>query len=210
MLGAATLLVVAHLATSASMSAQHDERARPIIAIIADSVARRVGVKSWGTEHHTDAFGVSRWMYVKGVWSYLAWWRHDLVGIPVADGFDEVALALTIDAVSRTLRGKPFTWSNDGRPVQGRQGLRIAVDRARSAVPADSRDMSLSPRSLPPAGALDSAIVRLTRWYGSDAAELIEMGMEYQYGNSSRTGERAPGATMARCRARCSSTTRRE
>lgn len=148
---------------------------------IADSVARRVGVQSWGPEHHTDAFGISKWMYVKGAWNYLAWWRHDLVGIPVADGVDEVALALTVDAVSRTLRGKPFTWSNDGRPVQGRQGLRISVDRARSAVPADSREMSLPPRSLPPAGALDSAIVRLTNWYGSDAAELIEMGMEYQY-----------------------------
>jgi putative intracellular protease/amidase len=146
---------------------------------VADSVARRVGVHSWGREHDTDAYRVAKWMYVKGAYNYLAWWRHDLVGVPVQDGFDEVALALTIDAVARTIRGRPFTWSNDGMPVQGRQGLRIAVDRARTAVPVGSRELSLPSRSLPPAGALDSVIARLTDWYGRSAAELIEMGMEY-------------------------------
>lgn len=146
---------------------------------VADAVARRVGIQSWGPEHDTNAYRITKWMYVKGTWNYLAWWRHDPIGVPVADGFDEVALALTVDAVARTIRGKPFTWSNDGAPVRGRQGLRIAVDRSRSAVHADHREMALPSRSLPPAGALDSAIVRLTSWYGTDAAELIEMGMEY-------------------------------
>ncbi|MEO8562312.1 MAG: hypothetical protein ABI601_09580 [bacterium] len=30
-----------------------------------------------------------------------------------------------------------------------------------------------------PASALDSVIVRLTSWYGKDAADLIALGMEY-------------------------------
>ena len=118
-------------------------------------------------------------MYAKGAWNYLAWWRHEIVGVPVASGFDEVALALTVDAVARSIRGKPITWSDDGAPVRGRQGLRIAVDRGRAGMQAGSRAMAMPSRSSPPAGALDSAIVRLTNWYGSDAAELIEMGMEY-------------------------------
>ncbi|MDB4905459.1 MAG: ThiJ/PfpI domain protein [Gemmatimonadetes bacterium] len=145
----------------------------------ADSAARRLGVASWGPGHETAAFGVTKWMYVKGAFNYVAPWRHDRIGVPVADGFDEVSLAFTVDAVARTLRGKPFTWSEDGAPVRGRQGLRISVDRPRSAVTAGTRDMALSPRTVAPAAALDSVIAHLTDRYGSDAAALIEMGMEY-------------------------------
>jgi hypothetical protein len=118
-------------------------------------------------------------MYVKGTWNTLAPWRHDAIGVPVAQGFDEIALALTVDAISRSIRGKAFTWSEDGASVTGRQGLRISVDRPRSAVEAGTREIGLSSASRAPASALDSAIVRLTGWYGRDAAELIALGMEY-------------------------------
>jgi transcriptional regulator GlxA family with amidase domain len=147
---------------------------------VADSVARRVGVESWGPAHDTDAYHISKWMYVKGAWKYLAWWRREQVGVPVADGFDEVALALTVDAVARSIRGKPFTWSKDGAPVRGRQGLRILVDQSMPAVRPGTREMVLPSRSLPPANALDAVVARLTDWYGNDAGELIRMGMEFQ------------------------------
>jgi transcriptional regulator GlxA family with amidase domain len=146
---------------------------------LADSVARRMGIESWSPAHETDAYRLTKWVYVKAAWNYVAWWRHDEIGVSLADGFDEAALALTVDAIARTIRGKPFTWSENGAPVRGRQGLRIAVDRSRTAVSAGSREVTLPTPSLPPASALDSAIATLTRWYGRDAANLIEMGMEY-------------------------------
>ena len=80
----------------------------------------------------------------------------------------------------RTMRGKAFTWSADGAPVTGRQGLRLSVDRARTAVPTDARELRLPAPPTPPATALDVALLQLERWYGSDAVELIAMGMEYQ------------------------------
>lgn len=154
---------------------------------VADSVARRIGLASWDPTHDTDAFYLTRWMYVKAAWNYVAWWRHDAVGVPLAQGFDEISLALTVDAVARTMRAKSFTWSQDGAPVTGRQGLRIAVDKARSAVPHSAREMALPASSVAPAAALDSTIARLTSWYGNDAAELVEMGMEYKPARPIRT-----------------------
>lgn len=73
----------------------------------------------------------------------------------------------------------PFTWSADGAPVRGRQGLRITVDHDRAMASTTARELMLPSPSLAPATALDAAIVRLTEWYGADVAELIEMGMEY-------------------------------
>lgn len=146
---------------------------------LADSVARRMGIESWSPEHDTDSYRLTKWVYVKAAWNYVAWWRHDEVGVHLADGFDEVALALTVDAIARTIRGKPFTWSEDGAQVRGRQGLRVSVDRSRAEVSAGARELPLPASPLRAAGALDAAIAKLTKWYGSDAANLIEMGMEY-------------------------------
>jgi transcriptional regulator GlxA family with amidase domain len=144
---------------------------------VADSVARRVGVTTWDPTHETAAFHLTKGMYARAILNHFAWWRQDLIGVPVADGVDEIALALTLDAIPRTMRAKAFTWSVDGAPVIGRQGLRLSVDRARGAIPNGAREIRLPST---PASALDSALVQLTRWYGSDAAELIAMGMEYQ------------------------------
>jgi putative intracellular protease/amidase len=142
----------------------------------AAATARRIGVARWDDTHHTDDFAVTKWMYVRGVANALAWWRHDAIAVPVVDGVDEIALALTLDAIPRTMRGQPITWSADGGPVTGRQGLRMSVDRGRAAVPADAKEMRL-PAS--PASALDTAIATLSAWYGPGAGRLVAMGMEY-------------------------------
>lgn len=149
---------------------------------IADSVARRIGVASWGDAHRTDDFALPGWTYVAAAANAVAWWRHDAVAVPVADGVDEIALALTLDAIPRTMRGRAVTWSHDGRPVTGRQGLTMAVDQARAGVPAEGRRLLLPRGATPPATALDSAIARLEAWYGARAATLIAMGMEYPRG----------------------------
>jgi putative intracellular protease/amidase len=144
----------------------------------AEATARRIGLARWDDAHHTADFAVTKWMYVAGATNSVAWWRHDEIAVPVADGVDEIALALTVDAASRTIRGRPFTWSARGGTVTGRQGLRLSVDRARSALPSDAKEIRL-PAASPPAGALDSAIATLSAWYGPGAARLITMGMEY-------------------------------
>jgi len=145
----------------------------------ADSAARRLGIDSWDNRHDTDAFLLTKWMYVKAATNYLAWWRHDVVAVQVSDGVDEVALALTMDAIPRTMRATALTWSELGGSVVGRQGLRISVDRSRASLERSARQLALPGTSVAPSVALDSALVRLGAWYGVDARELIRIGMEY-------------------------------
>ena len=145
----------------------------------ADSAARRLGINSWDSQHETDAFQLTKWMYVKAATNYFAWWRHDLVAVPVSDGVDEVALALTMDAIPRTMRATALTWSELGGSMVGRQGLRISVDRSRASLERSARQFALPGPSVAPSAALDSAMVRLGSWYGADAPELIRIGMEY-------------------------------
>lgn len=145
----------------------------------ADSLARRIGVKAWGPTHDSDAFHISRGLYAKGLMNYAAWWRHDVVAVHAANGVDEIALALTMDAIPRTIRGKPLAWSDSGGDIVGRQGLRISVNGSRAAVSPDMKTLPLPSPASPPAIALDSALVRLTGWYGETARELVTLGLEY-------------------------------
>src|SRR5689334_13077442 len=83
-----------------------------------------VGAPTWDTTHETAAFRLTKGMYAKALLNHFAWWRQDLVAVPVANGVDEIALALTLDAMPRTMRGKAVIWSADGAPVTGKQGLK--------------------------------------------------------------------------------------
>lgn len=154
--------------------------------VVADSIARTIGLRSWEPAHDSDAFRVTRWMYLKAMWNAVLPWRHEPVGVAVTDGVDEVALAFTVDAISRSIRGRAFTWSAGGGSVTSRQGLRITVERAGGFVTADTRQIQLTASPAHWATTLDSVIARLTSWYGSDTADLIAMGMEYPRVRSAR------------------------
>lgn len=143
----------------------------------ADSVAAKLGVAEWGTAHHSDEYSISKWQYTKAFVSHFAWWRHDRVAIPVRDGIDEVALALTVDAVPRTMRGEPVLSSAS---FVGGQGLRLFVDSASLSKGNESKVLRIPEAPSAPAAALDSAIARLKEWYGAGAADLIAIGMEYK------------------------------
>ncbi len=145
---------------------------------VADSIARLIGVTAWDPTHHTADFAVTKWMYVKGALNYLAWWRHDPIAVPARDGVDEIALALTLDAIPRTMRGRPFVQLDSGTTVTGRQGLRFVVEPGPRSVDAGVKVIRLPGATVPPVDALRDVIARMREWYGSDAATLIEMGME--------------------------------
>ena len=55
--------------------------------------------------------------------NFLEFWRHETVGIPVSDGVDEVALALTSNAYEATHLAQVKTLANDMNPVVMRYGL---------------------------------------------------------------------------------------
>ncbi|HEY4307495.1 MAG TPA: DJ-1/PfpI family protein [Gemmatimonadaceae bacterium] len=145
---------------------------------VAMSTAQKLGVSSWSPAHRTADFSVSRSMYARSLWNVVAWWRHESIVVPVADGVDEIALAMTIDAIQRTGRAQAYAQIEGATTVLGGQGLRIQTVPLPSNATSKAKTMALA-RTNSPATALDSAIVQLTRWYGSGAGDIIAMGMEY-------------------------------
>jgi hypothetical protein len=145
----------------------------------AEKVSRRIAIADWGPTHESQAFSRSKMpIPMPAFMDSLTRWRRDTVAVRVADGVDEVALGLTLDAVAR--RAGVLTVSDDGLIVTGLQGLRFSVDRAGSGPVALGRQIRLPGPSSPPVNALDAALGKLEAWFGSDAAGLVALQMEYQ------------------------------
>jgi hypothetical protein len=66
--------------------------------------AERLGVAGADPSHDSGAFRLNAWHIWTGATNELLFWRHEVVGVPVRDGVDEVALALTTDPLRRTYR----------------------------------------------------------------------------------------------------------
>jgi transcriptional regulator GlxA family with amidase domain len=144
----------------------------------AERVARRIAVANWGSTHGSQAFSLGKMPYpMPAFLDSLTRWRRDTVAVRLGDGVDEVALGLTLDAMSR--RATVLTVSDGGLTVTGRQGLRFSADRRPSDQIAPMRELRLPERSAPPANALDAALTKLAAWYGGQAADLVALQMEY-------------------------------
>lgn len=140
----------------------------------AQATADRIGVREWGPEHRTADFQVTAADYRHGVASLAAFWTHEAVEAPLADGTDEVALALRADTWSRSYRTKVVTTRVGLAPVRSRHGLTILPD----AEPKAGRYlMPVQPG--PPGAQIDANLAAMGRRYGPEAARLAKLGLEY-------------------------------
>jgi transcriptional regulator GlxA family with amidase domain len=140
----------------------------------ADDLAARLGVADWGPGHHTADFKVTSADYVRGVLSLLAVWRHETVEAPVADGTDEVALALWADAWQRTYRTRVIATRPGLGAVRTLHGLTLLPD----AAPRPGRyRLPIAPG--PSAAQLDLALSALRGRYGERTERLAWLGLEY-------------------------------
>jgi hypothetical protein len=98
------------------------------------------------------------------------------VGIPVRLGIDEIALALTADAYSRTGRSQAFAASD--APVLAQHGLKMLPARINGAAP---RIDVMQPAfyTTPPARMLDQALAGITTRYGRSTAYQVAAAFEY-------------------------------
>lgn len=98
------------------------------------------------------------------------------VGIEVARGMDEVALALMADAYSRTGRSQAFAMSE--APVSTRYGLTILPARINGVAP--HVDMMLPAfDATPPAHVVDQALAGIATRYGRSTARNVAAAFEY-------------------------------
>jgi transcriptional regulator GlxA family with amidase domain len=140
----------------------------------ARDVADRLGAGSWSAAHRTADFGLGPGDYARIVLTILAFWTHEKVEAPVADGVDEIALALRADAWARSFRGEVLTTRAGRAPVRSRRGLVILPD----AEPSGGRRYVLQASEVRPAGQLKVTLPAMSRRYGPAAARLATTTLE--------------------------------
>jgi len=147
----------------------------------AAEVARQLGVSDWSTTHNSDIFrprlGTNLTAYITG---YTNQWFHsrDEIGVAVAPGVDEITLAFTADAWSRSKRSKVYSVAASTAPLQSRSGLTIVPDRVQGAADAPALLPDTAAATLP-GQALDSALEGLDQRYGHRTALLVALEFEY-------------------------------
>jgi putative intracellular protease/amidase len=148
----------------------------------AAAVAAELGVADWGTRHDSDAFqprfGVN--LSAFAATNYTNRWFHPMqrIGVPVAPGVDEIALAITADAYSRTGRSHAYTLAASRAPLATRHGLMLLPDRVLDdPAPLDAVLPALPPQ--PSAQAFDTVLASIARRYGRNTAYGVALDFEY-------------------------------
>ncbi len=148
----------------------------------AAALAQDLGVTEWSAQHNSEVFhprfGVNLWAFIAA--NYTNRWFHSRqeIDVPVASGIDEISLALTADAYSRTGRSKVFAIAASTEILQTRNGLMLIPDRMIS-------DKNPSDRMLPEFDAapsaltLDHALAGIADRYGRSTAYAVALDFEY-------------------------------
>lgn len=145
----------------------------------ADALARTLGVGYWGTRHHSDAFRITPGDGLAAFTSTVFQARQE-VGIPVAPGVDEIALALTAEAYAATFRVHVYAVAQSSAPVRTRGGLTLVPDRI--AGQGRQLDWTLPGwDGTPSVQALDKAIADITARFGVSAARFVVLEAEYPW-----------------------------
>jgi len=140
----------------------------------AESTARRLGVTDWNAAHRTADFHLTRGEIARALGVIAAVWTHETVEAPIADGVDEVALALRADAWGRSFRAKVVTTRVGRAPVRSRHGLTVLPD----AEPVAGR-FRIPGGAGPATPQLDQALSTMGRRYGPFAVRMAKLGLEY-------------------------------
>ena len=142
----------------------------------ADDVAKRIGLSYWGPKHDSDAFHIGVSDYIVAIKnSYLN--ATETVGISVADGVDEMALALTAEAYADTLRNEVHIVAKSAS-VRTRGGLLIVADMSEGQ--ATRFDIKVSAVDSIPAGQVPDKVLKdIAGRYGARTARFVVLDWEY-------------------------------
>lgn len=144
-------------------------------------LAEELGVGDWSTAHNSDVFqprfGINLMAFARTNYTnHLHAMRR--IGVPVAAGVDEIALAFTADAYSRTGRSHAYALSASAAPLQTRRGLTVIPDRVVGG--ADPVDRILPAfDAVPSARTLDKALAAIANDYGRSTAYGVALDFEY-------------------------------
>jgi putative intracellular protease/amidase len=142
----------------------------------ATELAQRIGATDWSARHDSTPFHLGAGALL--TYAGNRWFAptRSLV-VPVADGVDELALALTADAWARTLRARVQLRAPAGMTqVRTRGGLVVlagdaATDAGAQVAPLDD--------GVPSLDALNQSLAAIDRQFGDGTARFVALQMEY-------------------------------
>lgn len=145
----------------------------------AATVAVEIGTPDWSPTHDSQRFHpkFGRNLSAFATTEYLNGWFHkpQAMGIPVNAGVDEVALALTADAYTRTNRAHAYAFSTSQAPVETLHGLIVLPERTE----ARSLDRQVAVPAGKPGLALERVLTDIARSYGRQTAYGVALDFEY-------------------------------
>ncbi len=144
----------------------------------AAALAKELGAASWGNDHDRSVFGAAARQRVDAAAEKRMQGRPVPIGVSVADGVDEIALAFTADAFSRPYGTLAVSVGTTDAPVKTKRGLTLLPDRVAGAVNAPEAMVPALPAGKP-AEAMDKALETIAARSGKDIAELVALQMEY-------------------------------
>jgi putative intracellular protease/amidase len=141
------------------------------------AVAGELGLTHWNSWHASDAYVFSRPFVLRVARNKLAFWRHEMLGLELKAGADEVSLALVADALSRTYRSQVRSYAASRDAIVTKSGLALVPDEARTDWPSERK---LEPFWERPASiALDHALADVAARYGKGTRQIVAAQLEY-------------------------------
>jgi len=144
----------------------------------AATTAAALGIADWGPQHDSSQFRMTMRDYLSAGGNGLLSPQQSLA-LPVADGIDEIALALMADAFSRTNRSQAHTLAGKPGPIRTRRGLMLRPDKVEGDGPTTPQRPLTALDAAPPVQVLDKALAEIEQMYGSGTARLVRLQMEY-------------------------------
>lgn len=141
----------------------------------AAAVAADLGAKSWSPVHDSAPFAVTLRRGANYLLNKAArFWSHEPWGVDVHDGMDDIALALTADAWSRTGRVNVHAESATQGFVVLHSGMKLAAQG-----PSPERPRLPFSASLKPLQQLDATLCQIQERFGASRREWVALEMEY-------------------------------
>jgi putative intracellular protease/amidase len=149
----------------------------------AKKLAQELGVTGWDEAHDSDAFRLGGHLWT-AVGNTLAFWNHETIGLTLEGRVDDIALAFTADAYSRTYRSKVETIAASDAPLITLRGIEVLPDRVGTDAGMAAQLPPVSP--VEPARALDLALEGIAERYGQRTAAFVALQLEYPWSRPER------------------------
>lgn len=142
----------------------------------AAAIAAGLGVHDWSSKHDSGSYAPQFGRNLN-VWltHFTDRWFHTAqpVGLPLAAGFDEIALAYTSDAYTRTHRSRVLAVAATDAALPSRHGLKVQPDRVAGGADAPAAMLAGLDSTL------DQALTRIAAAYGARTAHRVALEFEY-------------------------------